>query len=198
MKRRVASPIRVLILCEGVTEEVYAKALRSEYLPRELQRTVTVDVVRHKQNDPLNLVNEAKDRVAKAKKARVPYNHVWLFFDHDNFPKLRKVFEEVDKHGFKPAFTAISLEYWFILHYEDCGKVFLTGDECVRHLKKSWPLYHKTQINHFKELGNYVKRAIERAEKLEIKNKDVHIWEAQPYTTVHHLITFFKELGTKG
>lgn len=66
MKRRAVSHRRVLILCEGITEEVYAKTLRTAFLPRELQRTVTVDVVRHKKNDPMNLVAEAKERVKQA------------------------------------------------------------------------------------------------------------------------------------
>ncbi|GGH20357.1 RloB domain-containing protein [Sphingobacterium alkalisoli] len=197
MKRRVVSYRRVLILCEGVTEEVYAKALRTAFLPRELQRSVTVDVVRHKKNDPLNLVAEAKDRVKQAKKERTPYNDVWLFFDHDNSPHLQVVFEQVEKHGFHLAFTAISLEYWFILHFEDCGKAFANGEECMRHLKKHWPAYHKTKVNHFVELGNYVDSAIDRAQRLEIRNREEHMLNVNPYTSVHKLVTFFKILGQK-
>lgn len=197
MNRRVASHRRVLILCEGVTEEVYAKALRTAFLPRELQRTVTVDVVRHKKNDPLNLMAEAKDRVKQARKEKMPYDDVWLFFDHDNSPHLQDVFEQVAKHRFHLAFTAISLEYWFILHFEDCGRTFANGDDCVKYLKKHWPTYHKTKINHFVELGRYVDTAIDRAEKREKIYAGEAILDIQPYTSVHKLVAFFKKLGNK-
>jgi len=197
MKRRVASNRRVLILCEGFTEEVYAKSLRSKYLPRELQRVVTVDVVRHKKNDPLNLVAEAKDRVKQARKEKVPYQDVWLFFDHDNSPHLQKVFEEVAVQGFDLAFTAISIEYWFILHFEDCGRPFANGDECLKYLKKHWPNYHKTKLNHLQELGGYIEEAIIRAKKREKQSGGVSILDQQPYTSVHKLVAFFKELGGK-
>lgn len=197
MKRRAVSHRRVLILCEGITEEVYAKTLRTAFLPRNLQRTVTVDVVRHKKNDPMNLIAEAKERVKQAKKEKTPYEHVWLFFDHDNSPHLQAVFQQAEKHGFHLAFTAISLEYWFILHFEDCGKVFRDGEECLKHLKKLWPIYHKTKLNHFEQLGNYVNLAIDRAERRESRNAGTSILEQQPYTSVHKLIAFFKALGGK-
>lgn len=195
MKRRIASHTRVLILCEGVTEEVYSKALRTAFLPRNLQRTVTVDVVRYKKNDPTSLLKEAKERYKQAKKEKIPYSHVWLFFDHDNSPNLKPAIDEAMREGFKLAFTAISLEYWFILHFEDCGKAFNSGEECLKYLKQHWPNYHKTKINHFVELGNRLTLAIERAERLEKKNTGVPIAEAQPYTSVHELIAFFRQLG---
>lgn len=195
MKKRTASQERVLILCEGVTEEIYSKALRSAFLPRSLQRTVTVDVIRYKKNDPNSLLEEAKHRVKQAKNERIPYSYVWLFFDHDNSPHLQHVIEEASKLGFKLAFTAISLEYWFILHFEDCGKVFTNAEDCLKHLLKLWPKYHKTRINHFTELENRVTMAIERAEHLEKKNTGIKVFNAQPYTSVHQLIAFFKSFG---
>lgn len=195
MKRRTASNKRVLILCEGITEEVYAKALRTAFLPRHLQRTVTIDVVRHKKNDPTSLLEEAKHRVKQAKKEKIPYDYVWIFFDHDNSPNLKYVIGEVSKLYIKLAFSAISLEFWFILHFDDCGKVFHNAEECLKYLEKLWPKYHKTKINHFVELGDRVNIAIERAEHLEKKNAGLNILDKQPYTSVHQLIEFFKLLN---
>lgn len=194
--RRIVTKKRILILCEGVTEEVYGKALRSKYVPRDLQRVVTIEINRHKKNDPLNLVAEAKKRVSQAKRERMPFSHVWLFFDHDNSPHLSHVMNEINRNEFHLAFTAISIEFWFIIHYEDCGKAFINGEECSKYLKKLWPSYHKTKINHFIELEPYVENALDRAKVLEEKNKDFDILSAQPYTSVHKLIDFFKALGT--
>lgn len=197
-KRRVVNNKRVLILCEGFTEEVYAKALRTEFLPRSIQRVVTIDVVRHKKNDPLNLIAEAKARVRKAKKARVAYDDVWLFFDDDNSPHLARVLADAEKQGFKLAFTSICIEYWYILHFEDCGRSFANGDECERYLRKFWTTYHKTRINHFKELEGKLDVAIKHALSLQKRNSQTSVVDAKPYTSVHKLVEFFKELGENG
>lgn len=192
--RRAATNRRVLILCEGFTEEIYAKSLRSDLLPRALQRTVQVEVVRHKKNDPLNLIVEAKKRVNQAKKEKTPYQDVWLFFDHDHSPHLKEVFNIAESEGFHLAFSAISLELWFIMHFEDCSKVFKDGEECLKYLKKVWPIYHKTKLNHFVQLRAYMDQATVRAERLEKRYEGGITPEFNPYTSVHQLIAFFRSL----
>lgn len=194
-KRRVASNKRILILCEGMTEEIYSKALRTAFLPRALQRTVSIDVVRHKKNDPMNLVAEAQQRVKVATRARMPYSDVWLFFDDDNSPHLSKVLKEIENNSFRLAFTSICIEYWFILHFEDCGRAFATGEDCGRYLQKLWTAYHKTKINHFVELGSYLENAIQHAELQEKRNAEISVLDAKPYTSVHKLVEFFRDLG---
>lgn len=184
---------RILILCEGMTEYLYAKSLQNQ-LPREKRRLLNIEIGQSQQNDPLSIVKEAERKVKVAEKERNRYDAIWLFFDHDNWPQLKEALDRAGQRGFNLAFTAISLEYWFILHFEDCGKAFADGEECLRHLKKHWPNYHKTKINHFVELGDNIKVAIERAKRLEKRNASLDIIAAQPYTSVHLLIAFFNEL----
>lgn len=192
MKKR-STYHRILILCEGFTEEIYAKSLRTAFLSRAMQRSVTVEVVRHKKNDPLNLIAEAKKRVKQATKEKAPYEDVWLFFDHDNSPHLAEVFAIAQEEGFQLAFTAISLEFWFILHFEDCGRAFSDGDECLKHLKKLWPTYHKTKLNHLKELNGLLDIAVSRALQLEKKYQGNNMSaEFNPYTSIHRLILKFQ------
>lgn len=191
--KRSSTYHRILILCEGFTEEIYAKSLRTAFLSRAMQRSVTVEVVRHKKNDPLNLITEAKKRVKQATKEKTPYQDVWLFFDHDNSPHLSEAFAIAQKEGYKLAFTAISLEFWFILHFEDCGRAFKDGEECLKHLKKLWPTYHKTKLNHFAELGSFLDLAISRALQLEKKYVGNSMSsEFNPYTSIHQLILKFQ------
>lgn len=184
---------RILILCEGVTEYLYAKSLQNQ-LPREKRRYLSVEIGQSQQNDPLSIVREAERKVKVAEKERNKFDAVWLFFDHDNWPQLKEALERAERATFNLAFTAISLEYWFILHFEDCGKSFANGEECLRYLKKHWPDYHKTKLNHFAELGDKMDIAIERAERLEKRNAKVAVVDSQPYTSVHHLIAFFRGL----
>lgn len=184
---------RILILCEGVTEYLYAKSLQNQ-LPREKRRYLSIEIGQSQQNDPLSIVKEAERKVKIAEKERNKFDAVWLFFDHDNWPQLKDGLARAERAGFNLAFTAISIEYWFVLHFEDCGKAFANGEECLKYLLKLWPKYHKTKINHFAELGDRLKIAIERAERLEKRNAQIAIIDAQPYTSVHHLIAFFKAL----
>ncbi len=184
---------RILILCEGMTEYLYAKSLQNQ-LPPEKRRHLSIEVSHSQKNDPQSIVKEAERKVKIADKERNKYDDVWLFFDHDNWPQLKEGIEKAKKLNFKLAFTAMSIEYWFILHFEDCGKAFTNGEECIKHLKKYWPAYHKTKLNHFALLADKLAVAIERAERLEKRNEAVEITAAQPYTSVHHLIAFFKAL----
>lgn len=76
---------RILILCEGVTEKLYATSLRAE-LDRRLQRSISVEVTQGDQQNPLDLVREAIVKKKKARKEKNPYDDIWIFFDHDNWP----------------------------------------------------------------------------------------------------------------
>lgn len=61
---------RILILCEGVTEYLYAKSLQSE-LPRNLQRSISIEIDYNSKNDPKSLAEEARRR--KSQKRKEPF-----------------------------------------------------------------------------------------------------------------------------
>lgn len=186
---------RILILCEGVTEYLYAKTLQME-LPRDLQRSVSIEISYSSKNDPKSLVHEAIKKSRQAKKERNAYNDVWLFFDHDNSPHLAEVFSAIEKENFSYAYSAMCIEHWFILHFEDCGRAFQNGDEAQKHLKRLLPTYHKTKTNAYVELRQYVDVAIERAERLrkKVENEESMVHKTNPYFTVQDLVTYFRYL----
>lgn len=194
MKRAVSNR-RVLILCEGFTEEIYAKSLRGAYLSRLQQRNVAIEVVRHKKNDPSNLILEAKKRIKEGRRQKQQYTDVWLFFDNDNSPHLNAVFDEIVTYGIHHAYSSISIEFWFLLHFVNVGRAFSSNTECINELKKHWPTYHKTKINHFRELEPYLEIAIERAKSLESKIDLDDLSNTNPYTSVFKLVEFFKNLN---
>lgn len=186
---------RILILCEGVTEYLYAKALQME-LPRDLQRSVSIEISYSSHNDPKSLINEAIRKSKLAKKERNPYNGIWLFFDHDNSTHLEDVFSVIEKENFASAYSAMCIEHWFILHFEDCGRAFQNGDEAEKHLKRFLPTYHKTKTNAYVELSQRLDIAINRAERIRKKQErdGVHKHLRNPFFTVHDLIAFFNRL----
>lgn len=185
---------RILILCEGVTESLYAKALRAE-LPKPLQRSVAIEIDHSHKNDPWHLANEAVKRARKAKKERNPYDAVWLFFDHDNSPHLQRVFELVKKEQYHIAFTAICFEHWLILHYENCGRAFQNADEAIKYLRKFWPEYHKTKSKAFEELRYKLEVAIKRADVL-VRNQEAGtpVYMQNPHFTIPALVRYFDGL----
>jgi RloB-like protein len=185
---------RILILCEGATEYIYAKSLQME-LPRDLQRSVAIEIFYQTQNDPKSLTQEAHRRQRNSVKERNPYDDVWLFFDNDNWPQLAEAFELISKYGFRIAYTSICLEHWFILHFEHCGRSFPNGDQALNYLNRLWPAYHKTKINAYKELKERLAAAIDRANTINRnQNEEIQVHERNPYFTVHELIRFFDEL----
>jgi hypothetical protein len=185
---------RILILCEGVTEYLYAKSLQME-LPRSLQRSISVEIYHQTQNDPKSLLSEAKRRVKTAKKEGNSYDQIWLFFDNDNWPQLAEVFNHLNKEQFQFAYSSLCFEHWVILHFENCGKAFSSGEETIKHLKRYWPEYHKTKSNIYKELRDKLGVAIERAKSI-CKNScpGDALHKKNPYFTVQLLINYFDEL----
>jgi len=121
---------RILILCEGVTDKLYATSLRAE-LGRNLQRNIAVEGAVGDQQNPLDLVKEAIGKKKKARKEKNPYDNIWIFFFHDNWPQLRNAFRLMEMEEFKFSFTALCLEHWFILHFEDCERAFQRGEDVL-------------------------------------------------------------------
>lgn len=185
---------RFLILCEGVTEYVYAKSLQMD-LPRELQRSIAIDIIHETKNDPKSLAIVARAKVKEAKRERNPYEMVWLFFDNDSWPQLSDAFRIIERDGFRVAYTSICFEHWLILHFENIGKPFAKGEDALKRLKSFWPEYHKTKSNPYKELLDRMDLAISRADVLN-KNSNVElaVHQRNPYFTVGDLINFFRTL----
>jgi hypothetical protein len=184
---------RILILCEGVTEQLYATSLRFD-LPRSQQRSISVDIVKGGEQNPLHLFKEAMAKRKKAQKEKNPYDSIWLFFDHDNWPQLQEALHKMEKEGFKLAYTALCLEHWFILHYQDCGRAFQKGEEVVGHLKKFWTNYHKTKLNHYALLRDMMEEAMERANRINLRQQEVPLFQRNPYCTIPDLIAYFRSL----
>lgn len=186
---------RILILCEGMTEYLYAKSLQNE-LPRNLQRSISIEIDYNSKNDPRSLAEEAVRRKRKARYDRNSFDSVWLFFDHDNWPQLEAAFRIVDSEGFCIAYSAMCIEHWFILHFENCGRSFQDGTEALRYLLTQWPEYHKTKLKHYEILKENLETAINRAKALRRNSQiDVPKYQRNPYFTIDKLIAFFNDLS---
>ena len=188
---------RILILCEGATEYLYAKSLQME-LPRNLQRSVSIEIYFQSQNDPKSLVSEARRRERAAQSERNPYDTIWVFFDNDRWPQLAQAFELIERFGYRAAYSSMCIEHWFILHFEQCGRAFANGEEATRYLKALWPAYHKTKVNAYYELRAQLQDAISRAIMVnQHQDNELPIHRRNPYFTVQELVDFFEQLKLK-
>jgi hypothetical protein len=180
-------------LCDGMTEYLYASSLKRE-LSRENQRGLQIEIDNHAGGNPLTMAMTAVNKKKIAIKEKTPFSAIWLFFDHDNSPKLADAFSIISKNDFNIAYSAICIEHWFVLHFEDCNKAFQTAKQALRHLQKNWPDYNKTKIKHYDHLKNRLPLAIKRAKAIRRNaDKALAIERQNPYFTVDKLIAFFDD-----
>jgi len=161
-----------------------------------MQRGIQIQISFSSDTSAMQVVNEAREMEVQAKRDKNPFETIWLFFDHDNQPKLADVFTKIDKWGYFVAYSSICFEHWFLLFFEDNRRAHRNAVEVINYLKqKHWPDYHKTKINHYEYLKDKLPQAKERARFIKQQVDDtLPIYQCNPYFTVNELITFFEKL----
>jgi hypothetical protein len=178
---------RILILCEGETEKIYLDSIKSE-LNRETQRSIEINIKKAKCSEPASIIKEALTKQKVAKQEKQPYDNIWLVFDDDNRPNIDTLFAKAQKEGFSIAYSSISIELWFILHFERVAKDFNSASEAESYLKKYLKHYTKTNTGLFQLLKPYYKsQALQNATWLRLQkgNKNsAEVWKSRPITTM--------------
>ena len=157
---------RILILCEGETEEKYFKGIIQDETYKVNLSGVRVTIFTGKNAGPLKLVKEAITRRTEGKKEGNPYKEVWVIFDHDIHPNRKAAWDKAQKNGLKIGFSAIAFEQWFLLHFSKSSKAFETPKQLEKELVKFYSAYKKAQSNHFAFLKNRLSVAFTNAEWL--------------------------------
>jgi len=185
---------RTLILCEGETVYLYAKSLVSE-LPRCLQRSVVVEVFYQYDINPLELVKEAKRRERAAKKDHNSFDNIWIFFENAYPMQIEKALKLISQCNYRAAYVCISIEHWFILHFENCLQEFSTWEEATQCLTGLWPEYRRTGVNVYEKLKDRLDQAIDRAMNINnMQENIIPISGRNPYFTVQELVFFLRQL----
>jgi hypothetical protein len=178
---------RILILCEGVTEKIYLDSLKST-LNRQAQRGIEINIQQSRYSEPIKIISEAKRKKLTAKQEKQPYDAIWLVFDDDNRSNMEKLYSQAQKEGLSIAYNSISIELWFILHFERTAKIFNSAAEAENHLRKYIKNYSKTSPDTFKILSpHYQNVALTNAawlRKQHNTNEPNEAWKAKPITTM--------------
>ena len=177
----------MLIVCEGLTEEIYFKSLRSHL---GLKTTEICIADNKKDSAPINLVKKAQILHHQDD----GYDLIYCVFDRDEHPSFhaaRTLIKKLSTQKTKPIpiYESVSIpcfEFWILLHYQRTDKSFSSSNEIIdtllnQHLK----CYKKNDDQLSKELVSKVDIAIQNAIWLE--NLE-HILNENPMTNVHHLV----------
>jgi hypothetical protein len=178
-----------LVVCEGETEVNYLKGFKRT-LSREQQRVLKIEPVHAPNTDCLSIVRDAIKRKDNAETAGVPYKEVWVFFDDDNQSNLQVAFSRAKAKKIKVAFSSISLEFWFLLHFQFTTRQFTDAKAVEAELKNHWTDFTKPAFQSWDKLENNIALAILNGEKLRKGNtdQDFHVFR-NPYTNVDLMLT---------
>lgn len=190
---------RVLILCEGETESIYFRGLKAS---ETFRMKGAIDVqIKSPGKDALNLVKEANKAQTNARKEQNPFDQVWVVFDKDQYNKHQQAFELAFRKNIGIAFSSISFEVWFLLHFERTRRAFLSSREVIDHLKASHlPDFKKTGQDHFKRTRDATQKGIANAQwlreqkALDRERENGAIYNLNPYITVDELVSALCEL----
>lgn len=197
---------RVLILCEGETEENYFKGLVTQAKYRRQFSTIDVNIFKPKNHSPVGLVQRAKELMKIAKREKNPYNFAWVVFDKDGHANMAEAFEIARNSTpeIKIAFTIPCFEYYVLLHFEKTTKPFTKCDTVISRIKKQKYItdYEKASENLFALLIPQMETGIANSKWIckqfeEEIDSGKKIYDLSAYSNIHELIDFLYSLLKK-
>jgi len=180
----------ILIVTEGITEERYFKALRTD-----LRINAKVEISKSKYGtDPKSVVEYAKYLSRKEKQYGDIYDKTWCVYDRDEHQKFKDANIQARDLKFEVAFSNPCFELWYLIHFQN-QEAHIERDEVVENLKQYIPDYDKTK-DCYEKLKKYQNDAIVHAEKLREKHKRENSEETKnPSTTVDLLVKYLNSIS---
>jgi len=181
---------RILIICEGKrTEPLYFKGIKSDTRSAGLN----IKVMDRPKNSGLELVEYAIELKDAAVKDNNEYDSVWVVLDKDSYTQFEETFSIAGKNNIKIAFSSVSFELWYLLHYKYTTRPWRNSSEVEKELRKEYPEYDKTKSDTYSELKDKTPEAIERAESLRKHNQNdidngTPVYDLYCYTDVDVLV----------
>ena len=191
-KRRVTQ--RILILCEGKTEKLYLTSLKST-LSRDIQRDVSIEILQAKKSEPMNTLREIKQKRSVAKSEKQPYKELWMVFDDDN-RELKELFPDLASENIFVAYSSISIEFWFILHFKQTKRHY-SNPEALLQLLQFKPDYKKTSPNLWLEFEPHYQKSLKHARWLRKQYENIdanNLANCKPFTNMDELVERIKKL----
>lgn len=188
---------KVIIVCEGDTEEIYFEAIRKS---KRLQ-TLIIRVLNPDFSDPENIVKLAVSLRDEAKRQKnwLDKDEVWAIFDGEehvanNIQNWNRALILAAKETVNLGISNPSFELWYLLHYQN-QTANIHRDAAKKVLTKHLPAYDKTKDfyeSHFRLLTS---QATARAENLllNIQKNSLDTYN-NPSTQIHLLVEKLSKL----
>ena len=127
-KRKIKD--RILILCEGEkTEPNYFNGLKRDKFRSNRLSALRIEIYDYGSNTAKELVKQAKSLKDDAKREKNPYDKIWVVFDRDGYTKHPQALDQASANGIRVAFSSISFEFWFLLHFTYTTRQFEKADD---------------------------------------------------------------------
>ncbi|NPA44707.1 MAG: RloB domain-containing protein [Chlorobi bacterium] len=153
------------VFCEGKTEELYVKFLKSKYrIPIEIDTQVAK-----------NGINANYIKQYKKQKFTHKNDKTFLFYDIDA-PKMLEKLQAIDNTVL--LYSNPCIELWFLLHLKE-QKANISCNDCYKELKKRIKTYKKTYFSEElkDQLSVKYQKAANRAKKLShFSNPSTNVW----------------------
>lgn len=190
---------RILILCEGAkTEPIYFLGIKADKTLEHQLTGLRIEVSDTIYNTGMELVKEAVQLKKEAVKDQNPYDSIWVVVDLDGYAKHPQAFQMANQHKINMIFSAISFEYWFLLHYGKFNIPFKRSKEVENYLReKNFYRGYKKSHQHYEQLKGKTYRAIENAKWLRtqvISDENKPYYKYNPFTNVDELVEYLLEL----
>ena len=185
---------RILILCEGgETEPNYFNGLKLDKAQSSRLAALRIEVFDSKKTTGRELVDEAKYLKNVAETERNSYDDIWVVIDKDGYTKHPETFDKAKANKINIAFSSISFEFWFLLHYQYTTRFFSNATELIRFLKTNYMACYDKADNNYSKLKDRTSIAIQRANRVKQYfqndlNRGKRIYELNPYTNVDILV----------
>ena len=194
-------PKRVLILCEGESEQIYLKGLKKDmYFNNQLQ---AVEIIMYQPNDfsPLGIVKEAKKRMKEARQDKYSFNSVWVVFDKDDHKKIPEAFNLANSNNppIEIAFSNICFEYWILLHFEKTSRFFKDSYEIIEYIEKRYSFDYSKTMNIYEKLKTRICIALKNTDWLLTQNafdldNNLKPYDLKSFTDFNKLYHFLNHL----
>lgn len=190
---------RILILCEGAkTEPNYFNGIRADKAQENQLTGLRIEVFDTKYNTAVELVKQCIELKKEAVKERNPYDSIWVVVDKDFYHKHPEAYDLAEKHDIKIAFSSISFEYWFLLHFGKFNIPFKRSRDVENYLRDhNYYTSYKKSHDHYQKLQPKTYKAIANAKWLrkEIKyDEEKRPYLYNPFTNVDILVEYLLSL----
>ncbi|MCB0728834.1 MAG: RloB domain-containing protein, partial [Ignavibacteriae bacterium] len=157
-----------MIICEGEkTEPLYFTGIKNDIRASALN----IQISKRPKNSALQLVEEAIELKEIAKSENNEYDSIWIVIDKDSYSKFEETVSMAESNGINIAFSSISFEIWYLLHFKFTSKPWSKYSDIEKELLKYIPDYYKSNSDMYEKLKDKTSTAITNAKKLREHHK---------------------------